>query len=93
MSEIYDNGPSTTARRIQIRLGLQDESGRDVYAAEEQIANGVGAGSQWSRLPYQASIPLARIAPGRYLLHVDAESTADPTARARAETLIAVSRE
>jgi hypothetical protein len=93
MSEIYDNAPSSTARRIQVRLGLQDESGRDVYAAEEQIANGVGAGSQWTRLPYQATIPLARVAPGRYLLHVDAESTADPTARARAESVITVTRE
>ena len=93
LSEIYDNAPATTARRVQVRLGLRDEAGRDVYAAEEQIANGVGAGSQWSRLPYQASIPLARVAPGRYLLHVDAASTADPAARAGAETLITVTRD
>jgi VWFA-related protein len=93
LTELYDNAASTTARRIQIRLGLQDESGRDVYASEEQIANGVGAGSQWSRLPFQASIPLARVAPGRYVLYVEAASTADVTVRARAESAITITRD
>ena len=92
LAEIYDNAPATVARRIQVRLGLQDESGRDIDATTEQIANGPGAGTPWSRYAYRTALPLARIPPGRYRLHVDATSTVQPDTRARGESVITVVR-
>ena len=92
MTEIYDNAPSTTARAITVRVGLTDELGRDMYATSEVVPNGAGAAAPWTALAYRAQIPLVAIAPGRYLLHVDAASTARGGTTTSAQTVIVVAR-
>ena len=92
-TEIYDNIGSQQARRVDLAVKLLSESGSEVFATRDELANG-GAPPQkpWDIYGYSAQIALKDIAPWRYVLRVDAQvrgnvGDAKPVAR---ETLITV---
>ena len=83
LAEIYDNTAAGQPKRISVAARLLDESGREVFASREVLANGEGGNPKWRVFGYTGRIPLKDIAPGRYLLRVEAEKES-------AETLISV---
>ncbi len=83
LTEIYDNTPAQQPRRIQVAARLVDESGREVFASRDVLANGEGGAAKWRVFGYTGRIPLKNIGAGRYLLRVEADDQF-------AETLITV---
>jgi VWFA-related protein len=71
LAEIYDNISSQQPRQIDTGVRLMDESGRDVFAARDSFQN--GSARNWSVYGYTHDIELKAIAPGRYLLRVEAQ--------------------
>jgi VWFA-related protein len=91
LAEIYDNISSQQPRQIDTSARLIGESGREVFAARDSLANS-GDTKKWDTYAYTRQIPLKDIAPGRYLLQVGAQvrgnaNGAKPVVR---ETLITV---
>ncbi len=85
-AELYDNAASREPRNVDVAVRLVSEDGDDVFEADDTIA--VDAAGR--RANIAADITLRDIAPGRYLLRVEAqaqESGAKPVVR---ETVIAV---
>jgi VWFA-related protein len=71
LAEIYDNISSQQPRQIDTGVRLMDESGRDVFSARDSFRN--GSTRNWSVYGYTRDIPLKDVAPGRYLLRVEAQ--------------------
>jgi VWFA-related protein len=91
-AEVYDNISSKQARQIDIRVRLISETGQEVFVARDSLSNGVSQGvTPWAIYGYPRQIPLKDVAPGRYLLSVEAEMRGNkdvkPVAR---ESLITV---
>jgi VWFA-related protein len=91
-AEVYDNLSSKQARQIDIRVRLISETGQEVFVARDSLSNGVSQGvTPWTIYGYPRQIPLKDVAPGRYLLSVEAEMRGNkdvkPVAR---ESLITV---
>jgi VWFA-related protein len=90
LAEIYDNISSQQARQIDTSVRLMDESGRDVFAARDSFQN--GSARNWTAYGYTRDVPLKDVAPGRYLLRVDAQlrGNANGAKPVGSETLITV---
>jgi hypothetical protein len=93
-AEIYDNSSSRQPRQIDTAVALVAESGLDVFRARDSISNpststGAGAGGRWTAYGLTRDIPLKDVAPGRYLVRVEATARGDSTSLVR-ETLITV---
>lgn len=90
LAEIYDNGKSLQPRQIDTAVSLIAESGQEVFAARDSLANTADA-KKWDAYAYMRQIALANVAPGRYLLrlevHVRGNTNVKPALR---ETLITV---
>jgi hypothetical protein len=71
LAEIYDNISSQQPRQIDTSVRLMDESGRDIFAARDSFQN--GSTRNWSVYGYARDISLKDVAPGRYLLRVEAQ--------------------
>ena len=88
-TEIYDNTNAKQARRFDVGIRLMSESGTDVFSSRDEISN--SPEKPWDVYGYTRQISLKDIAPGRYLLRVDAQARNNedikPAAR---ETLITV---
>ena len=56
--------------------GSFDEAGRDAFASRDVLANGEGSARKWQTFGYTGRIPLKDIAPGRYLLRLEARERA-----------------
>ncbi len=76
LSEIYDNSPARQPRRIDVAARLIAEDGRDAFVSRDMLSNGEGA-SRWTSFGYTGRIPLKDIAPGRYLLQIEARERSD----------------
>ena len=92
-TEIYDNINARQPRRFDIVVRLLSESGTEVFVSRDEITNASLGEKPWEIYGYPKQIPLKGIAPGRYLLRVEAQvrgniDNAKPVAR---ETLITVS--
>jgi VWFA-related protein len=72
MTEIYDNMPPQQPRQIDITAGLISEAGNEAFASHDSLANGASVQTPWTAFDYTAQIPLKDVAPGRYLLRVEA---------------------
>jgi VWFA-related protein len=84
-AEVYENASSGPPRRIDVTTRLIDEAGRDVVTTRELLERGVSAaGDKSAMYAVRRDIPLKDVAPGRYLLRVEAqvrgETGADGTA-------------
>ena len=91
LSEIYDNSSSRQPRQIEVSVRLLSESAQEVYVARDSVTNTADA-KKWDIYAYTKQIPLRDIAPGRYLLRVEAQvrgaqEDAKPASR---ETLITI---
>ena len=90
-AEIYDNLSPNQARQIDTSVTLLSEQGQNVFSARDVVANGNDA-KNWTAFAITRAIPLRTIAPGRYLLRVDAQVRGSKDmAPASRETLITVS--
>jgi hypothetical protein len=90
-AEMYDNLSPNQARQIDTAVTLISEQGQTVFNARDLVANG-GNAKNWTAFAITRAIPLSTIAPGRYLLHVDALVRGrNDMAPASRETLITVS--
>lgn len=91
-AEIYDNLSPNRARQIDTSVTLLSEQGQNVFSARDVVANGGNNAKNWTAFAITRAIPLSTIAPGRYLLHVDAQVRGSKDmAPASRETLITVS--
>jgi hypothetical protein len=93
LSEIYDNSSSRQLRNIDATVRLLGESGVEVFAARDSLSNGgPGSAQNWDAYSYTKDIPLKSVAPGRYLLRVEAQVRGSNTKDqpAAAETVITV---
>ena len=90
LAEIYDNSKSQQPRQVETAVRLMAETGQEVFVARDSLANN-GDTKKWDVYAYTRQIPLGNVAPGRYLLRVEAQVRGDtkakPTVR---ETLITV---
>ena len=89
LAEIYDNLPAHENRQVEVHSRLIDEGGRDVFSSRSHLRNGPGSEPAWSAIGHVSQIPLSAIAPGRYLLRVEAAHRTDRPP-ASSETLIRV---
>jgi VWFA-related protein len=91
MTEVYDNSLPKQPKQIDVSARLIDEAGRDAFASRDLLANGEGGAPKWQTFGYTGRIPLKDIAPGRYLLRIEAQdrsaASQQPTA---AQTVITV---
>jgi len=99
-TEIYDNISSRQPRRIEVAVRLLSETGTEVFVSRDELANGIASlgttgaqgGKAWDMYGYAKGIPLKELAPGRYLLRVEAQvrGNIDDVKPAARETLITV---
>jgi len=87
-AEIYDNRSGNQPGDIETAVTLTSESGQGVFNARDKVVNPAGAG-HWTTYGLARDIPLHTLAPGRYLVKVEAmvRGNAIPSAP---ETLITV---
>jgi hypothetical protein len=78
LAEVYDNLPAQQLRQINLSARVISETGREVFSARDALSNG-GSAKSWNAYSYTGRIPLADIAPGRYLLRLEASNTAGGT--------------
>ena len=92
LTELYDNMPAQQARQIEVSVRLIGEGGREAFAARDSLSNGSAGAQNWTAFSYAGHIPLKNVAPGRYLLRVEAHdrSTAGERNPATAETVLTV---
>jgi hypothetical protein len=73
-TEIYDNITSRQPRRFDVTVRLLSESGTEVVASRDEIANGGAQGEKpWEIYGYTRQFPLKEVPPGRYVLRVEAQ--------------------
>jgi hypothetical protein len=89
LAEIYDNLAARQPRQIDISARLISETGREAFATRDLLTNGEGGSKNWTAYSYTGRLPLEDIAPGRYLLPVEARGR-DSERSALAETVITV---
>jgi VWFA-related protein len=75
LTEIYDNSPPRP-HRIDVAAQLIAEDGREAFVSRDVLTNGEGA-ARWTTFGYTGRIPLKDIAPGRYLLRIEARERSD----------------
>jgi hypothetical protein len=72
-TEIYDNDKSPQARHIDITVQLVSESGAKVPVSRDELQNGGTASEKpWEIYGFAKRFPLKDLAPGRYVLSVEA---------------------
>jgi hypothetical protein len=89
-TEIYDNDTSRQVRHIDVTVRLISDSGTNVIASRDELVNGTAGEKPWEIFGYAKQIPLKQLAPGRYLLRVEAAVRGSDAAPATRETLITV---
>ena len=87
-TEVYETGGGP-AHKVEIRLNLQAEGGQSVFQTREERDSSELKGSSGG-YGFSARIPLRDIAPGLYVLRVEAESRIADRLTASRETLINV---
>jgi VWFA-related protein len=91
MAEIYDNSLPKQPKQIDVSARLIDEAGRDAFASRDLLANGEGGAPKWQTFGYTGQIPLKDIAPGRYLLRIEAQDRSAASRQpAAAQTVVTV---
>ncbi len=86
-AEIYDN--SSKPRQTETIVSLIAESGREAFAARDTVEN--TPSNRWTTYALTRQIPLKDLAPGRYILRVEAR-VRDTSAPAVRETTITIER-
>src|SRR5688572_19140251 len=89
-TEIYDNDSSRQARRIDVTVRLVAEDGSNIIVSREELVNGTSGEKPWDIYGFAKRIPLKALAPGRYVLRVEAVVRGGETAPATREAIITV---
>lgn len=77
-AEIYENGSGGPPRRVDVTTRLVDETGRDVSVAREVLERAPAArGDRSATFVVSKEVALKDVAPGRYLLRVEAQRRGD----------------
>ena len=84
-AEIYDN--SSQPRQIETVVSLMAESGQEAFAARDTVEN--SPSNRWTSYGLTRQVPLKEVAPGRYILRVEAR-VRDQSAPAVRETTITI---
>jgi VWFA-related protein len=91
MTEIYDNSGAKQPKRFDVSVRLVGEAGRDAFASSDVVVNGEGNTPKWQTFGYTGRIPLKDVAPGRYLLRIEARDRSEASRQpALAQTVITV---
>jgi VWFA-related protein len=91
LAEIYDNSGPKQPKRFDVSARLIDEAGRDAFVSRDTLANGESGAPKWQTFSYTGRTPLKDVAPGRYLLRVEAiDRSAASQQPAAAQTVITV---
>jgi hypothetical protein len=90
-AEVYDNTRGHR-RDIEVVTTLLAETGTDVFRSTQSLSADRPGTAKNSSFQYSTTIPLKDIAPGRYLLRVDASArgAASDSSRVSRETLVTV---
>jgi VWFA-related protein len=90
-TELYDNNTSREPRRFEVSVRLLSETGTEVFASREELANGAATNKPWDVFGYVKELSLKDVAPGRYVLRVEAQIRGnDDVKPVSRETLITV---
>ncbi|HEX5476127.1 MAG TPA: VWA domain-containing protein [Vicinamibacterales bacterium] len=82
-AEVYDNAVSTP-HRVSIAATVLADDGKTVFSASDERSSAELQGARGG-YGYTATIPTAALAPGRYVLRIDAKSLAKASATASRE--------
>ena len=93
-TEIYDNMNTRQPRRFDVTVRLLSENGTEAFVSRDEVTNNATPGQKpWETFGYPKEISLNNLAPGRYLLRVEAHARGNedvkPVAR---ETVITVTQ-
>jgi VWFA-related protein len=93
LTEIYDSSQARSAKQIDVSARLLSEDGREAFVSRDVLANPDG-NARWTSFGYTGRIPLEDIAPGRYLLRIEARDRSNTSAEATqsAQTVVTVKR-
>jgi hypothetical protein len=80
LAELYDNMPANKPRRTEVSAQLVDANGREAFVSRDLLTNGEGGSKSWSTYSCTGRIPLTDIAPGQYLLRVEARERTEQDA-------------
>jgi VWFA-related protein len=86
-AEIYDNG-GKAGDRLEITTSIRSDAGETAFTRREMLSRKEGGQSVSHQ--YSETIPLTGVAPGRYLLTVDARRTSNPAHHASRQIPISV---
>jgi hypothetical protein len=90
-TEIYENGSGSPPRRVDVTTRLIDEASREVSVARDVLTRGASAANDKSAtFAVSKEVPLRDVAPGRYLLRVEAQirgETGESSSVARETTI------
>ena len=89
-TEIYDNGKSTQPRHIDVSLRVVSENGTEVLASRDELVNGTAGEKPWDIYGFAKRIPLKGLAPGRYVVRVEAAMRGQDEAKAMREAPITI---
>ncbi len=89
-TEIYDNDTSRQPRHIDVSLRLVSENGTEVLASRDELVNGTSGEKPWDIYGYAKRIPLKGLAPGRYVLRLEAAVRGNDGATATREAPITI---
>jgi VWFA-related protein len=89
-TEIYDNDKSQQARLIDVTVRLITEEGTDVVISRDELTNGASGEKPWDIYGFAKQIPLKALAPGRYVLRMEAAVRGRDEAQAAREAVITI---
>ncbi len=84
-TEIYDNDTSRQARHIDVAVRVLSEQGDEVLVSRDELINGTSGEKPWDLYGFAKRIPLKGLAPGRYVLRVEAAVRGQDEVRATRE--------
>src|SRR5687767_13781774 len=89
-TEIYDNDTSSQPRHIDVSLRVVSENGTEVLVSRDELVNGTSGEKPWDIYGFAKRIPLKGLAPGRYVLRMEAAVRGKDGATAMREAPITI---
>ncbi len=89
-TEIYDNDTSRQPRHIDVSLRVVSENGTEVLVSRDELVNGTAGEKPWDIYGFAKRIPLKGLAPGRYVLRMEAAVRGKDGATATREAPITI---
>lgn len=71
-TEIYDNDTSRQPRSIDVTVRVVSDQGTETVVSRDELVNGTAGEKPWDIYGFAKRIPLKGLAPGRYVVRVDA---------------------